>query len=68
MAILSEVAHIIMGQSPPSTTYNEKREGLPFFQGKTDFGFYSPVPRKYCTQPKKVAEPVVAYESTRTGD
>ena len=35
---LDEVAEIISGQSPESKFYNEKGEGLPFYQGKKDFG------------------------------
>ena len=31
-----DVAEIIMGQSPPSLTYNVNEVGLPFFQGKAD--------------------------------
>lgn len=45
-----------MGQSPNSRSYNETGEGLPFFQGKADFGDLFPTPRKWCTEPKKVAE------------
>lgn len=52
---LSEVAEIIMGQSPSSKTYNIKGEGMPFFQGKADFGFIFPNVRTYCTMPLKVA-------------
>ena len=33
---------LTMGQSPPGSTYNEHGEGLPFFQGSTDFGFRYP--------------------------
>ena len=33
---LGEICEIIMGQSPPSDTYNNKQEGLPFFQGKAE--------------------------------
>jgi type I restriction enzyme S subunit len=51
------VSQIIMGQSPPGKTYNDKMEGLPFFQGKADFGSLYPTPRKWCTEPKKIAEP-----------
>jgi type I restriction enzyme S subunit len=47
---------VTMGQSPPSTTYNDDGNGLPFYQGKTDFGKISPTPRKYCTQPSRIAE------------
>ncbi len=54
--MLSKVADIVMGQSPPSTSYNESGNGLPFYQGKSDFGPTYPTPRKYCTDPKKIAE------------
>lgn len=53
---LSEVAKIIMGQSPPSATYNADGNGLPFFQGKADFGEIYPRPRVYCSKPNKIAE------------
>lgn len=56
-ANLPRVAHLIMGQSPPSSTYNDAGVGLPFFQGKADFGEMYPVPRKYCSNPLKIAEP-----------
>ena len=35
---LSDVATITMGQSPPSSTYNTDGDGLPFLQGKKEFG------------------------------
>ncbi len=47
---------ITMGQSPPGETYNESGEGLPFYQGRTDFGFRYPTRRIFCTQPNRVAE------------
>jgi len=53
---LSESFTIIMGQSPPGTTYNENGEGMPFFQGRTDFGFRYPTVRVYCTAPTRFAE------------
>lgn len=53
---LGEVCEIIMGQSPPSTTYNTEGEGLPFFQGKADFGELQPTPRVWCRAPQKIAE------------
>jgi type I restriction enzyme, S subunit len=55
-AVLSDVAFIQMGQSPDSSTYNEKGVGLPFFQGKAEFGKLFPTIRKWCSEPKKVAE------------
>ena len=52
---LKEVAQIIMGQSPDSSSYNEVGEGLPFFQGNADFGVMYPSERIWCNQPKKIA-------------
>ncbi|MDP3245141.1 MAG: restriction endonuclease subunit S [bacterium] len=53
---LGEVAEVIMGQSPPSSSYNERGEGLPFFQGKAEFGEIYPTPVKYCSSPSRIAE------------
>jgi type I restriction enzyme S subunit len=52
---LGEVCEIIMGQSPPSKSYNPAGRGLPFFQGKADFGEIYPTPRVWCDAPKKIA-------------
>ena len=46
---------LTMGQSPPGSTYNEEGEGLPFFQGRRDFGFRYPSNRVYCTAPTRIA-------------
>jgi len=53
---LSSLATIIMGQSPPSTTYNKEGEGLPFIQGKMEFGKMYPSPTTYTSRPLKIAE------------
>lgn len=53
---VDEIAEIVMGQSPPGESYNETGNGLPFFQGKAEFGESSPVARKWCTDPKRIAE------------
>lgn len=48
---LEEVAEIISGQSPKSENYNEIAEGLPFYQGKKDFGeIYLKSPNTWTTQ------------------
>jgi len=52
---LKEIAEIIMGQSPKSEFYNTNREGLPFFQGCSEFEELNPVPKKWCTKPLKIA-------------
>jgi type I restriction enzyme S subunit len=54
---LGNIAQIIMGQSPPSHTYNKDGVGLPFLQGKMEFGRIYPRPAMYTTQPIKIAEP-----------
>lgn len=54
---LIDVADLIMGQSPPSETYNEEGIGLPFYQGKSDFGATYPMPRIFCSEPLRIAEP-----------
>ena len=53
---LKECMRLTMGQSPPGSTYNDNGKGLPFFQGRTDFGFRYPTNRKYCTAPTRIAE------------
>lgn len=47
----------IMGQSPPGESYNKEKIGLPFFQGKADFGVIHPEPTVWCSAPKRIAEP-----------
>ena len=54
---LEELATVIMGQSPPSSAYNTEGGGLPFFQGKAEFGALYPTAAKWCNAPKKIAEP-----------
>jgi type I restriction enzyme S subunit len=54
---LGDVAEVIAGQSPPGETYNQSGVGLPFFQGKADFGRRHPVVRVWCSAPERIAEP-----------
>ena len=53
---LKDCCTIIAGQSPESKYYNADGIGLPFFQGKADFGELYPTIRVYCSQPTKIAE------------
>jgi type I restriction enzyme S subunit len=53
---MNNVCTIILGQSPPSSTYNVNSEGLPFFQGKAEFGERYPIVVKWCSKPKKIAQ------------
>lgn len=52
---VGEEFDVTMGQSPPGSTYNEQAEGIPFFQGRRDFGKRFPSERVYCTAPKRMA-------------
>ncbi len=54
---IGSAAYVEMGQSPPSEHYNRTGYGIPFFQGKADFGKRYPTARYWCTQPKKYAAP-----------
>jgi type I restriction enzyme S subunit len=47
---------LVMGQSPPSSSYNQNKKGLPFLQGKAEFGEIYPQPIKWCDSPIKSAE------------
>lgn len=53
---LDDCCLVIQGQSPPGSTYNENGSGLPFFQGKAEFGDPYPIVKKWCTSPNKIAE------------
>ena len=53
---LSDLAEIIPGNSPPSSTYNEDGDGLPFFQGNTEFGHFHPKADTWCSDPRKEAK------------
>ena len=53
---IDEDFNLTMGQSPPGSTYNEDENGVPFYQGRKDFGFRYPMLRVYCTAPKRFAE------------
>lgn len=55
IASIDDIAEVIMGQSPPSKTYNNNGIGLPFFQGKAEFTELHPVAEKWCSRPNKIA-------------
>ena len=54
---LGECYNLTMGQSPPGSTYNDDGDGLPFFQGSTDFRFRYPENRRFCNAPTRIAQP-----------
>lgn len=62
---LIDVADVVMGQSPDSSTYNEQGIGVPFFQGKTEFTDTFVKINKYCSEPKKMAKEMDILMSVR---
>ena len=53
---LSDVATIIMGQSPDGKTYNDTGDGMAFYQGKTEFGdLYIGEATTWTTAPSRIA-------------
>ena len=54
---IDDIADITMGQSPLSQSYNIDKKGLPFYQGKIEFGdIYIKEPIIYCNSPIKIVE------------
>ena len=53
---LTDVALIILGQSPPSSACNETVKGYPFYQGNADFGHLHPLPQRWIENPLKIAK------------
>lgn len=65
-ARLDDVADIVVGQSPPSSTYNTGGVGRPFFQGSGEFGPLYPTVEKWTTHDKpKVARQGAVLLSVR---
>lgn len=53
---LGIVAKVNMGQSPPSSSYNENGDGLPLIQGNADIKNRLAVPRVWTSEPSKECE------------
>lgn len=65
LGTVKDAFELTMGQSPPGNTYNEIGEGMPFYQGRTDFGFRFPTRRMFCTAPTRYAKPGDTLVSVR---
>ncbi len=62
---LMDICNVTMGQSPPGESYNETGDGIPFYQGRTDFGFRFPVKRVFTIDPKRFAKQFCTLVSVR---
>lgn len=54
---LSQIADVIMGQSPKSEFYNSEKKGLPFHQGVGSYGVRFVMDDIYSTSYTRIAEP-----------
>ena len=63
---LGDVCDVIAGQSPDGEHYNQSGDGLPFYQGKTEFGerWIGP-PKTWTTHVTKIAMPNDVLMSVR---
>ena len=62
---LSEIADIIMGQSPDGKSYNEDGIGTVFYQGRAEFGTRFPTRRLFTKEPKRIAKKFDTLMSVR---
>ena len=61
MTTLGKIAEIIMGQSPGGESYNQDNDGLPFYQGVTEFHHKYVDIKTYTNQPTKIVEKIQFY-------
>lgn len=55
-ASVEDICDVTLGQSPPGSSYNQVGRGVPFLQGKAEFGDTFPTIKKWTTDPKKFAQ------------
>jgi type I restriction enzyme S subunit len=53
---LKDISYVIMGQSPSSTSYNDKEIGYPLLNGAADYKGQIFNPKKYTNAPTRLAE------------
>lgn len=66
----SEIAQLVMGQSPDGETYNDEGEGTPLINGPVEFGSDFPKRLKWTTQPTKTSQRgdlIVCVRGSTTG-
>lgn len=62
---LGDIADVVMGSSPPGTSYNESGAGAPFNQGVRDFGVRNPANRVWTIAPVRMAATADTLVSVR---
>lgn len=69
-AALSDIADVVMGQSPDGETYNDSGNGMALINGPVEFDSYHPKRIKWTTQPTKNSEAgdlIVCVRGSTTG-
>ena len=56
VGVLADVAEIVMGSSPPGSSYNDDGIGTPLVNGPVEFGDYFAEKRKWTTQVTRLSE------------
>ena len=54
---LDEISDVVMGTSPPSSTYNEQGHGTPLVNGPVEFGEYFTQTAKWTVSPTRLSRP-----------
>jgi len=54
--LLSDLADVVMGYSPPGETCNSVGAGVPLLNGPTEFESHHPKPVQFTTEPRRFAE------------
>ena len=62
---LGKEYHVTMGQSPPSSSYNSSKNGLPLVQGNADIKNGITVPERYTSMPARICEAGAVLLSVR---
>ena len=56
LVALNDAAKVTMGTAPPGSSYNDLEQGLPMIAGAGDYGKTHPKPKKWTTEPTRIAE------------
>ena len=70
VGLLSQVADVIMGQSPDGSTYNEDGVGMPLVNGPVEFGSFHPEKTKWTSAPTRLSKAndlIVCVRGSTTG-
>ena len=54
---ISDIAEVVMGQSPPGSSYNMEGNGIGLINGPTEFTNKYPIVKQWTTKPTKLCKP-----------